>query len=379
MKDISLLVGKRARNFGSVKKLRTNTAGGGEQEWIPEDEAADYCDFIALHAMVNGTFTPQGHDGFSKVIVDVHDGGGDFAEKVITQNGIYKPADDGVPGYSAVIVDVPSHKIAGEYTLEISDTHSSTAMPFTTLAVVGDDVFAVSYYNRLYKQTGGTGAFTQVASVSSTCNLVNYKGELYQFSWFGGGRYTYLSVWNGTTFVRIDDSAFPNASSPVYGFETHAVVVYHDEIYVLGGWTGNIDRNMYKWDGSAWSVVCEIPAEQWENTYMLGPVVYEDEIHYFVSRASNNHYSWDGTAFKSHPAHPYGIFSSANIPAVFKINDKERIHVTSFPNTLHYSFNGEFWRPETAKYIYTGLTGGSAAWKVGDNMFGSGAKFSVTV
>lgn len=377
MKDISLLVGKRARNFGSVKKLLTNTSGGGTQTWIPEDEAGDYCDFIALHAMVNGTFAPTGHDGFSKVIVDVHDGGGDFIDRLITENGIYKPADDGAPGYANVLVDVKGKKGSGEYTLEISDTHSTTSLPFITIAVVGNDVFAVTSDNKLYKQTGGTGAFTQVASVSSTCHLLNYKGELYQFSWYGSGRYTYLSVWNGTTFVRIDDSAFPNASNPVYNFETGAVVVYHDEIYVLGR-TGNTDRNMYKWDGSAWSVVCEIPAEQWENNYMCGPVVYEDEIHYFVNRASNNHYSWDGTAFKSHPALPYGSISRVFIPAVFKINDKERIHATYFTNTLHYSFNGEFWRPETAKYVYTGITGGSAAWKVGDNMFGPGVKFSVT-
>jgi hypothetical protein len=54
----------------TVDKLKTNEVGGGTCLWIPEDEAL-------------------------------------LAQKTITENGTYKAKDDGLYGYSEVVVDVP--------------------------------------------------------------------------------------------------------------------------------------------------------------------------------------------------------------------------------------------------------------------------------
>lgn len=383
MKNVSLLVGKRARNFGDVKKLLTNTTGSGTQLWIPEDEAGKYCDFETLEVSENGEFAPVGFDGFDKVVVDVQHGGTGFIDKMIDRNGIYKPADDGVPGYSSVNVNIQSKKVTGEYAIQLeqnSNLGNSLAYP-CGLAVVGDDVYA-AYGQRLYKQTNGTGSFVDVRGVADTCRIVCYQGELYQFSWYGSGsRTTYLSKWNGAGFTRIDESAFPNTDSPLYNFYSNAVVIYHDDIYVLGGFNNySFLPDIYKWDGTAWEKVGEIPSEQGasQNRLPTNPVVYKDKIYYFYTDSGNEHnfYSWNGSVFEEQPKAPNNTIG-LNIPAVFKIQDKERIHICDFTQQMGYSFNGEFWRPETGASLYNGANGYISTWEYKGQLYATRYKLNV--
>ena len=64
----------------------------------------------------NGTFVPSdGHVGFSQVDVDVQP---DLRPLSVTENGTYEP--DGFDGYSGVSVDVPAKRLIGEYVLSVN-------------------------------------------------------------------------------------------------------------------------------------------------------------------------------------------------------------------------------------------------------------------
>lgn len=104
-KNITIKEGAVARNFTGVKKLQTNVIGGGNQSWIPEDEAADYCTFKKITLRQNGTVKAEDNacDGFSEVTVDI---ASDLKEKIIRENGEYIAADDNCAGYSKVTVNV---------------------------------------------------------------------------------------------------------------------------------------------------------------------------------------------------------------------------------------------------------------------------------
>ena len=104
-KNITIKEGTVARNFTGVKKLQTNVIGGGNQLWIPEDEAADYCTFKKITLRQNGTVKAEDNacDGFSEVTVDIPS---DLKEKVIRANGEYFASQDNCAGYSKVTVNV---------------------------------------------------------------------------------------------------------------------------------------------------------------------------------------------------------------------------------------------------------------------------------
>lgn len=112
-KNITIKEGAVARNFTGVKKLQTNVMGGGNQLWIPEDEAADYCTFKKITARENGTYKAEdeGCDGFSEVKVDI---ASDLKEKVIKVNGVYNASDDNCAGYKKVTVNVQGGGAGGE-------------------------------------------------------------------------------------------------------------------------------------------------------------------------------------------------------------------------------------------------------------------------
>ena len=101
-KNITILEGRETRTFGGVEKLQTNLAGGGTQNWIPEDEAADYVDAEDLEVDENGYYAPDPGSFFSSVDVNV-EVEPDLEEITITENGIYTPQGD---GFSSVSVEV---------------------------------------------------------------------------------------------------------------------------------------------------------------------------------------------------------------------------------------------------------------------------------
>lgn len=107
-KNITIMEGRTSRSFSGVKKIQTNTAGGGTCDWVPESEAGKYAKLEALSVTENGTFTPgSGNDGFSEVTVNVGGGGGGGATPEplsVAENGTYT-APEGT-AYTPVTVNV---------------------------------------------------------------------------------------------------------------------------------------------------------------------------------------------------------------------------------------------------------------------------------
>jgi len=69
----------------------------------------------SLDVTTNGTYTPEsGVDGFSQVTVDVNP---DLRPLSISENGTYEP--DGFDGYDSVTVDVIVKRLIGEYVLSV--------------------------------------------------------------------------------------------------------------------------------------------------------------------------------------------------------------------------------------------------------------------
>ena len=109
-KNITILEGRETRTFGGVEKLQTNLAGGGTQNWIPEDEAADYVDAEDLEVDENGYYAPEPGSFFSSVDVNV-EVEPDLEEITITENGTYTPQGD---GFSSVSVEVDTSGGGGD-------------------------------------------------------------------------------------------------------------------------------------------------------------------------------------------------------------------------------------------------------------------------
>ena len=114
-----------------------------------------------------------------------------------------------------------------------------------------------------------------------------------------------------------------------YIFSYLSVVIYEDELHVLGG---NSTTNTYhiKWDGTQWVTVSTLP---------IGndgcAVVYDGEIHLF---SDTSHYGWDGTQWNTY-----------TLPNVNMKNGhcvvNGNLHILGGTNnpTMHYEWNGSEW------------------------------------
>lgn len=172
-KSITIQEGGIARTLSGVEKIVTNVAGeSGTQNWVPEDEAANYVTTGQLSISENGTYNSsdngyigyskvevsvnpdvgelevtrngtyyardEGYDGFSKVEVDVESGGGELITKEITENGTYDAEDDDANGYSSVTVNVPSAGILITKEITANGTYKAiddNANGFSTVTV----------------------------------------------------------------------------------------------------------------------------------------------------------------------------------------------------------------------------------------------------
>jgi len=70
MKNIIIKKNGVSQSFADIGYINTDSVDGGGDEWVPEDEYKT-------------------------------------GVKLITSNGLYNPQDDGVAGYTAVVVNVP--------------------------------------------------------------------------------------------------------------------------------------------------------------------------------------------------------------------------------------------------------------------------------
>lgn len=359
-KNISILEGRKSRNFSQTRKLRTNLVGGGTQDWVPEDEAGDYCNFESIEITENGTYIPQGH-GYKEAVVNVKNGADDFIAKTIVKNGTYKPADDGAAGYSSV--DVKVGGIGSEYTFKI--VQNGINITGMDILVSGGDVYARDG-GSFYKQTRGEGSFKVIKSGMSNTGgaLVELNGNIYDIS---GHPTRYLRLWNGTNFENI--TPFPNEEHPIRYGDTVAAEVINGTLYVLGdGASGRTYYNVWRFNGTDFDDLGELLPKN--GLYPVSNVVYKNKIHIFYNKATDNHYSFDGSSITKEADVPYGDKMSRAIPAVFNIMGVERIHIITYDYKLHYSFNGQFWRPEEGIDNYG--TSVPMSWTINDKFYTSG-------
>lgn len=108
MKSVSILEGRLSRLFSYVGKMIIRLASGGEQEWIPQDEAGIYINRKNKKITENGTYlaSDDNCDAFDEIEVELPVG-----HKTITQDGTYRASDDNFDGYLSV--NVVSHHNVG--------------------------------------------------------------------------------------------------------------------------------------------------------------------------------------------------------------------------------------------------------------------------
>lgn len=112
-----------------------------------------------------------------------------------------------------------------------------------------------------------------------------------------------IFIFGSTKVYTWDGNEWSEFTSLPYVFSEGSVVIYNDEIHLLGtsstynanGTTGMANQtNHYKWNGEAWVSVSSIPMM----FYGGGAVVFDGKIHIFGGYANNNrYYTWDGNSW----------------------------------------------------------------------------------
>ena len=129
-----------------------------------------------------------------------------------------------------------------------------------------------------------------------------------------------------------------------YVFYHGAVVVHNNEIHILGTSNSSYGNAHYKWDGSTWIKLGNIPNDNTSSNYICeygSAVSYNGAIHFLYEGSAR--YVWeDGdTTWQENYDLPYSFSRSAAV--VFNDN----IHIlgsnSSSYYTAHYKYNGSSW------------------------------------
>ena len=153
--------------------------------------------------------------------------------------------------------------------------------------------------------------------------LVAYRGELH-----------IVGSYNNTTHYKYNGSQWVAVSTLPYQPQGSAIIVYNDEIHLIGGSGNNYNTKHYKWSGSTWETASTLPYKFYWGT----ACVYQGELHIMGSGVSpqNYHYAWDGTNWKQLTNLPNS--SAYGCSAVY--NDLLYIFVGTNNNSRYYKWNG---------------------------------------
>ena len=197
----------------------------------------------------------------------------------------------------------------------VSDGKTTVANAITEKGVetATDATFAVMAEN-IEKISGGS--------------TVAINGEIWQGKALNLNSYSILPV-------NIDTSTLP------YNFNYGQVVIFNNEIHILGGGNNSTEYTKhYKFDGSDWVEVSTLPYELNAGS----AVVYNNEIHIMGRYAigAKPHYKYDGSNWTKVSTLPYDFMCSS---AVIFNNE---IHILGGGNssteyTKHYKFDGSDW------------------------------------
>jgi hypothetical protein len=155
------------------------------------------------------------------------------------------------------------------------------------------------------------GKLTQIYTFSSNMVggiLIEFRNEMYYVG--GSNSATSLQKFNGTRWETL--------STPLpYSFIKGCAVVYNDELHILGSSTSGCCKYHYKYDGTSWSIVSNLPFDFYRisTQNQRSIIVYENEIHLFGGNSIANatkHYKFDGTSWSSVSTLPAGGFSATS-------------------------------------------------------------------
>lgn len=289
-------------DYDGYRKINVNVTHKYEQTTIGE----------------NGTFTPEeGVDGFSVVVVDVHEPGptpppsptGDTKPLTVTANGDYDVKDDpdnaGIPeggelvvkGYTPVTVAVPSG--SEDYAIVPSDAPVSTlpwslSTPYECV-VYNDKIHAFPgffHYEWEGPEDPDTSeltpwtALTNATISNENCAAVVYGGKIHLIGGSNSQAQNTHRVWD-------EENGFQtlNVTMP-YGFYGGSAVVYGGKIHILGNYLAL--KAHWTFDGTSWHTEAELPA--FMSNYGKA-VVYGNKIHIWCS--DSTHYVYDGTSWEA--------------------------------------------------------------------------------
>lgn len=342
-KNISILEGRKARNFSGTKKLRTDD----RQLWIPEDEAGAYCDFETLEVTENGTYYASGCDGYDRIEVNVTGGGKDFTEKTIFRNGQYTPADDNSDGYSVVNVNVPQGGGGGlEYTLKwtkINDQHPG-------------GYGQASDNNGIYRfhHDGSTYKFTEASGWQSMGSLGYINVESGTIATYNGKPVFILGGWyfeyNNGAWVKMND--LPQG----FSVSTGSAIEYGGLLHAFGS-----NGKHYAYNGSTWSQVSDLPA----NSTRIPAFVLKDELHIVCN--GNKDYIWNGSGWTDTGITLTSVNTYVGILTFKDGSQKAAWNVGYSSGGRTRTYNGTFDRPD--KRVPTGANDNPSMSNIGNILY----------
>lgn len=159
--------------------------------------------------------------------------------------------------------------------------------------------------------------------------VVVYNNEIHVLGFYTANVATknYLK-WNGTEWVEVCLLPHVTAHSEA--------VVYNNEIHLLGG-SGDYGTSHYKYNGTEWTEVGTLPF----GCYDSAVVVYNNEIHVLGGTGTTSkHWKWDGTTWTQLDKLPYN--SSTAIAAVYN-NEIYLLTKQSSTDLSCYKYNGTEW------------------------------------
>lgn len=149
--------------------------------------------------------------------------------------------------------------------------------------------YGIEPYNQHYKYNGTT--WESVSTLPHTfyysCGAVVLNGEIHTLSGYKGYQ---------TSHYKYNGSSWESVSTLPYDANRGHVVVYNDEIHLLGGFLDVGYTQHYKWNGSSWESVSTLPYNFSESS----AVVYNNEIHILGSYYTTGSYVYPNC--KSHYA-----------------------------------------------------------------------------
>ena len=165
--------------------------------------------------------------------------------------------------------------------------------------------------------------------------VVIYNDEIHILGGRTAAQYRYHYKWDGTTWTQLSDLP--------YNFSRGVAVVYHDEIHIFGSVINENKRKHYKWDGTTWTQLSDFPSEY--GVARASAVVYNNEIHILSGYAiysnnssdtSSSHYKWDGTTWTQLSDLPWSIGDCSAVVYDGCIN--------VYGNSAHsYKWDGTTW------------------------------------